>query len=147
MIYHLAIIVSMNESLIYLLNYGMTAGSGGVLICKAKSNTYMTMPLLGVEWDEEKNAINKAVHHIDFVDAQYIFSDSERLERIDRSEGNVSGEERLQALGMVGKILFVVYVERGENKRLISARLATKAERRSYNGYYHIDGSGWYKAS
>ncbi|MDR3336257.1 MAG: BrnT family toxin [Treponema sp.] len=104
------------------------------------------MPLLGIEWDEEKNAINKAIHHIDFVDAQYIFSDPERLERLDKSEENTSGEERLQTLGMVGKILFVAYVERGENKRLISARLATKAERRSYNGYYQIDGSGWCKA-
>jgi uncharacterized DUF497 family protein len=104
------------------------------------------MPLPGVEWDEEKNAINKTVHHIDFADARYIFSDPERLERPDRSKGNTSGEERLQTLGRVGKILFAAYTERGENKRLISARLATKAERRSYNGYYHIDGSGWYDA-
>ena len=105
------------------------------------------MPIPGVEWDEEKNSINKAFHHIDFEDAQYVFFDSNRIERIDHSTGNVSGEERLQTLGMVGKILFVVHTERGENKRLISARLATKAERRAYNGYYQIDGSGWHKAS
>ena len=105
------------------------------------------MPLLGVEWDEEKNAINKAVHHIDFEDAQYVFTDSNRLERVDKSVGNTSEEERLQTLGIVGKVLFVVYTERGENKRLISARLATKAERRAYNGYYQVDGSGWHKAS
>ena len=105
------------------------------------------MPLPGIEWDEEKNAINKAVHHIDFEDAQYIFFDTGRLERIDQSKGNVSGEERLQTLGMVGKVLFAVYTERGKSKRLISARLATKAERREYNGYYQIDSSGWYKAT
>jgi uncharacterized DUF497 family protein len=46
---------------------------------------------------------------------------------------------------MVDKVLFVVYTERGEKKRMISARLATKAERRSYNGYYQIDGKGWAK--
>jgi uncharacterized DUF497 family protein len=120
-----------------LINYGQVW---------QKAIHYINMPLLGIEWDEEKNAINKAIHHIDFVDAQYIFSDPERLERLDKSEENTSGEERLQTLGMVGKILFVAYVERGENKRLISARLATKAERRSYNGYYQIDGSGWCKA-
>jgi uncharacterized DUF497 family protein len=105
------------------------------------------MPLPGIEWNEKKNAINKAVHHVGFEDAQYVFFDPERLERQDRSVGNTLGEERWQTLGMVGKILFVVYVERGENKRLISARLANKTERRSYNGYHQIDGSGWYKAS
>ncbi|MDR2096869.1 MAG: BrnT family toxin [Treponema sp.] len=75
-----------------------------------------------------------------------IVGDPHRLERIDQSEGNTSGEERRQTVGMAGKVLFVVYMERGETTRLISARLANKAERRSYNGYYHIDGKGWSEA-
>ncbi|MDR1306169.1 MAG: BrnT family toxin [Treponema sp.] len=104
------------------------------------------MPLPGIEWDEEKARINLATHQVSFETAQYIFSDSERLERPDRSAGNLSGEERLQTLGMVNEVLFVVYTERGENSRLISARRANKAERRSYNGYYHIDGKSWTKA-
>ena len=29
---------------------------------------------------------------------------------------------------------------------IISARLADKNDRRSYNGYYQIDGKGWAKA-
>ena len=33
---------------------------------------------------------------------------------------------------MVGDLLFVVFTERGENIRLISARLATENERRLY---------------
>jgi uncharacterized DUF497 family protein len=105
------------------------------------------MRLIGIEWDEEKNEINKREHGLAFEDAQYVFTDPERLERFDRSEENASEEDRMQTLGMVGKVLFVVYTERGENKRLISARLATKAERRAYNGYYQIDGSGWSKAT
>ena len=80
-----------------------------------------------------------------FEAAQYVFTDPERLERLDRSEGNTAREERWQTLGMVDKVLFVVYTERGENKRIISARLAEKHERRSYNGYYKIDGKGWTK--
>ena len=56
-------------------------------------------------------------------------------------------EERWQTLGMVGKVLFVVYTERGENRRIISARIAEKHERRSYNGYYQIDGMGWSKTT
>jgi uncharacterized DUF497 family protein len=86
------------------------------------------------------------LHKVSFETAQYIFSDTERLERPDRSAENTSREERLQTLGMIDKVLFVVYTERGENRRLISARRANKAERRSYNGYYHIDNKGWSKA-
>jgi uncharacterized DUF497 family protein len=37
--------------------------------------------------------------------------------------------------------------ESGEDTRLISAREAEKHERRSYNGYYQIDGKGWAKAT
>ncbi|MDR0321987.1 MAG: BrnT family toxin [Treponema sp.] len=103
------------------------------------------MNLVGVEWDEAKNILNKQEHKLSFEAAQYVFVDPERLERLDRSEGNTSGEERLQTLGMVDKVLFVVYTERGENKRIISARPADKSERRSYNGYYQIDGKGWAK--
>ena len=37
-------------------------------------------------------------------------------------------EDRYNTIGMVNDILFVVYTERKENIRLISARLATKTE-------------------
>ena len=106
------------------------------------------MQLEGVEWDEDKNEKNKLEHNgLGFEVAQYVFSDSERLERLDRSEGNTFGEERWQTLGKVGPVFFVVYTERGENKRIITARAADKTERRSYNGYYQIDGKGWAKAT
>jgi len=105
------------------------------------------MKLVGIEWDEEKNILNKQEHDLSFETAQYVFADPERLERFDKSKGNTSGEERWQTLGMVGKVLFVVYTEREENKRIISARLAEKHERRSYNGHYQIDDQGWTKAT
>ena len=104
------------------------------------------MPIDGVEWDSKKAQINLKNHGVSFETAQYIFSDPQRLWRLDQSESNTSGEERWQTLGQVGETLLVVYTERGEAKRLIMARLATKAERRSYNGYYQIDGKGWTKA-
>jgi uncharacterized DUF497 family protein len=105
------------------------------------------MKLTGIEWGDDKNEFNKQLHKLAFEDAQYVFTDPERLERVDRSEGNTSGEERWQTLGRVGKVLLAVYTERGENKRLITARTATLNERRSYNGYYTIDGKGWTKAT
>ncbi|MDR3160556.1 MAG: BrnT family toxin, partial [Spirochaetaceae bacterium] len=45
-----------------------------------------------------------------------------------------SGEdERWIVIGMVNKVLFVVYTEREKNMRLISARSATKAEKEIYH--------------
>ena len=105
----------------------------------------LIMKLFGIEWDEDKNILNKQEHNLSFEAAQYVFIDPDRLERFDRSEGNIGEEERWQTIGLVDKVLFVVYTERGENKRIISARLAEKHERRSYNGHYKIDGKGWAK--
>jgi uncharacterized DUF497 family protein len=103
-----------------------------------------------ITWDPKKNAENKLKHGIRFETAQYVFADPERLWRLDRSKGDTSGEDRWQTLGMAEGVLFVVYTEReteGANEtRLITARLANKAERRSYNGYYRIDNQGWSEA-
>jgi uncharacterized DUF497 family protein len=102
------------------------------------------MKLPGIEWDDEKNEDNKRKHSgLSFEVAQYALLDPNRIERLDHSEENTSGEERVQILGKVGPVFFVVYTERGENKRLITARTASKKERRSYNGYYQIDDEGW----
>ena len=100
-----------------------------------------------IVWDENKNIENKLKHKVGFEDAQYVFADLDRIERIDRSENNKSGETRWQTIGRVGELLFVVYAEIGEKTRLITAREAKKHERRSYYGYYHIDGKGWTKAT
>jgi uncharacterized DUF497 family protein len=101
-------------------------------------------------WDEAKNAENKLKHGISFETARYVFADPERLWRFDRSKSNTSGEERWQSIGTAKGIVFVVYTEsetEGMNEtRLITARLADKTERRSYNGYYRIDNKGWTKA-
>lgn len=84
------------------------------------------------EWDEEKNIINKMKHHISFETATQVFSDPNCVELYDFIH---SGEEdRYIAIGEVGHVLFVVFTERGERVRLISARLATERERRLYYG-------------
>lgn len=85
------------------------------------------------EWDTDKNQINIRKHGISFETAKYVFADENYVEWFD-SEHSVE-EDRYKALGKVGKIILVVFTERGDRTRLISARLATAAERRSYNGY------------
>jgi uncharacterized DUF497 family protein len=104
------------------------------------------MPIDGIEWEDETAQANLLKHRVSFETAQYVFHDHARLERFDRSVSNTSREERWQTIGKVGEVLFVVYTERKDNKHLISARIADKDDRRSYSGYYHIDGKGWTRA-
>ena len=100
-----------------------------------------------IVWDENKNISNKAKHKVGFDVAQYVFADQNRIERCDNSAGNNTGEERWQTIGKVGKLFFVVYTERGDETRIISARAAVKPERRSYNGGYLFDNQGWGKTT
>ena len=82
------------------------------------------------EWDQEKNLINKKKHGISFETAAYVFYDEQYIEMFD-FEHSID-EDRYIAIGKVEDVLFVVLTERKENIRLISARLATEAERRLY---------------
>ena len=82
------------------------------------------------EWDERKNTINKFKHKISFETAAYVFADPLHIEMFD-FEHSIN-EDRYIAIGMVGEVIFVVFTERQNNIRLISARLATDAERRIY---------------
>jgi uncharacterized DUF497 family protein len=85
---------------------------------------------LTFEWDEDKNKINLEKHGIDFETAILVFNDMQRIEIFDL-EHSVE-EDRYNTIGMVYDVLFVVYTERKDNIRLISARLATKTERSIY---------------
>jgi hypothetical protein len=86
---------------------------------------------LKFEWDAEKNILNKEKHDVSFETAAYVFDDPNYIEMYD-FEHSTLDEDRYIAIGMVGNILFVVFTERGDAIRLISARTATEAERRLY---------------
>lgn len=83
------------------------------------------------EWDAAKNRRNIAKHGIDFEDAIEIFA-GPVAERPDDRQG--VGEQRWIAYGLVQLIVIaVVYVDRGERRRIISARRATKDEAQHYD--------------
>ena len=87
------------------------------------------------EWDENKEKINLAKHGIDFSTAALVFGDVNRIEMFDAVHSE--NENRYITIGEihgVAIVLLVVYTERGEAIRLISARKATKQERRKYYG-------------
>ena len=81
-------------------------------------------------WDSEKAEINWQKHRINFEDAALVFLDENRIDDFDENHSDF--EDRIKVIGRVGKILTVIYVERGEDFRLISARNATKDEKEEY---------------
>jgi uncharacterized DUF497 family protein len=96
-----------------------------------------------IEYDSKKDSLNWKKHKIHLATAALVFNDPMRIERRDDSPNNTSGEERTQTLGRAGKVLFVVYTERGEVTRLISARPANGPEKRSYYGNDPDNAKGW----
>lgn len=82
------------------------------------------------EWDSEKEAVNIKKHGLNFDTAVLVFEDEDYIEWYDAE--NSKTEDRYDVLGMVHDVLFVVYTERRNNIRIISAGLATKQERSLY---------------
>jgi uncharacterized DUF497 family protein len=70
-----------------------------------------------------------------------VFRDPRRIERYDDDKSD--NEERWQTIGIAGKVLFVVYTERGDLTRIISARFTELFERRIYYGDSEIYLGGW----
>lgn len=85
---------------------------------------------MSFEWDEVKAKRNLRDHGVDFADAATIFEDDLALTTSD----DTPNEERFVTLGVdaLGRHLVVVYTWREDQVRIISARKASKAERRRY---------------
>ena len=93
------------------------------------------------EWDSDKAKRNKIKHGISFKTATAVFDDPNRIEEFDTLHS--CDEDRWQVTGMANNILFVVYTERFDRIRLISAREATEDERRKYYAYGVLHTQSW----
>ena len=82
------------------------------------------------EWDEKKAENNLKKHGVDFHDAAAVFDDDFRIEWYDAAHSTT--EDRYHTIGRVRQVLFVVYTERREKTRIISARKATPREEALY---------------
>lgn len=87
-----------------------------------------------VEWDDNKNEKNFRKHGIYFEDAARVFLDDNRIDYFNELHSDY--EDRFKVIGMVEEVLTVIYTERGEKYRLISARQADKKEEAEYYGQY-----------
>ncbi len=84
------------------------------------------------EWDPAKAEGNLRKHGVSFEAATLVFEDRIALERLDTRIDY--GEDRFIVTGSAAvALLTVVYVERGDRIRIISARRATRRERQDYN--------------
>ena len=87
---------------------------------------------MGFEWDPDKARINLRKHGVDFADAATVFDDPLAITIPDEK----ADEYRFVTIGSdaEGRLLVVVYSWRGGNIRIISARAATRRERKHYEG-------------
>ncbi|MBO0903233.1 BrnT family toxin [Jiella sonneratiae] len=80
------------------------------------------------EWDDDKDARNRAKHRMSFRLARRVFLDQGRVTRRDVRKDY--GEDRFVTTGFIdGRLVVVVYTLRGDAIRIISARIASSRER------------------
>ena len=96
--------------------------------------TKMKLPVFS--WDDDKNASNLTKHGVSFDAAKLVFDDPLHISRQDRIE---NGEQRWQTIGLVAdRVLLLVahtWIDEDdgtEHIRIVSARRATKIERKVY---------------
>ena len=88
------------------------------------------------EWDQAKASANLEKHRVSFEEASTAFEDPNALVELD--EGHSDEELRETLIGFSGRsrVLLVVFTERREMTRIISARKASAAERRRYESQF-----------
>ena len=86
--------------------------------------------MMKFEFDPEKAKNNLKKHGVSFAEVEPVFFDTLAL----TIEDDSVLEQRFITVGVDAKlrVLTICWTQRGENIRLISARLATSNERRSY---------------
>ena len=94
------------------------------------------MEELSFVWDERKDRSNQRRHGISFDEAKTVFFDENAIQYSDPDHSDA--EDRFIMVGLSDKLKTLVvchcYREDGDKIRIISARKATKKERRAYSG-------------
>ena len=84
------------------------------------------------EWNPDKAAQNIEKHGVSFQEAATVFNDTLSMTFPDPDHS--LGESRYVIIGLsrFGQLLVVAHTDRGEKVRIISARKATRQERKFY---------------
>jgi uncharacterized DUF497 family protein len=88
--------------------------------------------MLEFEWDADKAASNIAKHDISFEEAATVFGEPLSLTVYDPDHSQ--DEDRYITMGssVDNRLLLVSHTDRGDRISIISARLATRRERKAY---------------
>jgi hypothetical protein len=90
------------------------------------------------EWDPDKAASNLKKHGIGFDEASTVFGDPLALIFDDERHSVEESREIIIGHSMLQRLLLVSFTERAEDLiRIISARIATKRERKDYEENIH----------
>ena len=82
-------------------------------------------------WDEAKRKSNLKKHGLDFRDAHLVYDNPDKC----TYDSSRSGERRWMDMAFAvvkGRLLVLVYTERGDDVRVISFRPASREERKQY---------------
>ena len=84
------------------------------------------------EWDPDKADANLSKHDVSFAEASTVFGDPLAVTFYDPDHS--TDEERFLTIGMSinARVLIVSHTGRGDSIRIISARVATRTERKGY---------------
>src|SRR5262249_41864580 len=96
---------------------------------------------LEFEWDEKKNLINMEKHGIAFRIAIKVFDDKCFIYQSSRKTARGIEMRQVAVGGIAGNITAVIYTERHEKIRIISARPARKKEKIAYRALQHRQSS------
>lgn len=95
----------------------------------------MNLAIINLFGTVKKQKKNYQKHKIKFEDAALGFFDEFKIDDFDEIHSDF--EDRYKIIGRVKKILAVIYTERGDFTRIISARRADKDEVDDYYGQFY----------
>lgn len=84
------------------------------------------------EWDDDKAESNVRKHGIEFTEAITVFGDPLAMTGYDPYHSDEEDRYITMGLSVTGRLIIVSHTDRGEKVRIISAREATRGERKDY---------------
>ena len=84
------------------------------------------------EWDDSKARTNATKHKVTFEEGATVWTDPFALIAPDPEHSTEEIRDWIIGMSHRQRVLVVVYTEKGESIRIISARIATPNERRRY---------------
>ncbi len=84
------------------------------------------------EWDDDKANSNLQKHGVSFTEAQTVFADPLGLTGFDPDHSDAEDRYITMGISLERRLIVVSHTDRDERVRIITAREATRAERRDY---------------